>query len=128
MLSSVVFILFVAVAAGHRIEASDGSMDRRHPSPHWFAAERANAESSKKLVFAIKHKNLDVLGQRFDEVSSPDSELYGKYLSFQQLGDIVRNQEGHDAVRDYLLSRGVREQEIEATKNGEVLCCCRGVS
>jgi hypothetical protein len=110
----------VATTGARRVNARTDCMDGDGSPLQWVAVEKAGGASAKRLVFAVKHNNIDVLDSLVEDVSNPDSARYGNYLSLEELGDIIRNQEGHDAVRHYLLSHGVSESEIETTKNGEV--------
>lgn len=42
-----------------------------------------------ELTFAIRHQNKDKLLKTFNEVSNPDHEAYGKYLSFDEVNALT---------------------------------------
>ena len=90
--------------------------------PHeWQKTEKAFPHVLKTLVFAVKQSNLDLVEETLSSVSDPDSEFYGQYLSFEEIGDLVRNPESLDAVKSFLLAHGVVESQIESTPNGEFI-------
>lgn len=60
------------------------------------------------LTFAIKQRNLDVLEKMFWAVSTPSSPEYGRFLSFEQIADLVRpDSEAVSILRDWLQSNGI---------------------
>eukprot|EP00475_Leptophrys_vorax_P037869 TRINITY_DN6585_c1_g1_i1.p1 TRINITY_DN6585_c1_g1~~TRINITY_DN6585_c1_g1_i1.p1 ORF type:complete len:568 (+),score=140.45 TRINITY_DN6585_c1_g1_i1:310-2013(+) len=68
----------------------------------WTKSAKAPAETLVKLTFPVKQSNLDLVEKLFWEVSNPNSGLYGKFLTFDQVGSLVRNDNATRSVIDYL--------------------------
>lgn len=87
----------------------------------WKAVERAQPHVLKTLLFAIKQSNTDLVSGILSDVSNPDSPSYGKYLSFEQVGELVRNDVSLKIVKKFLIANGIPDNEIDETANGEFL-------
>ena len=93
----------------------------------WVAGEALGAAGGEgsdpkhELMFVIPQHNLDVLQKVHSEVSDPTHSKYGKYLTFKEVGDLVRNEESMDAVRAWLETAGVKA--CRATEHLEYLRC-----
>jgi len=66
-----------------------------------------------ELVFAIEQKNLDVVESMLLDRSTPGSANYQKWLTFEEIGSLVTNTDGHNEVLKWLNSRS--EIEIVST-------------
>jgi subtilase family serine protease len=70
--------------------------------------KRSAPFSSHTVTFAVKLKNVDQLEATLYDVSNPDSPNYGKHWSREEIGNLVRNEEGSRKLRDYLTKEGVK--------------------
>ena len=69
--------------------------------------ERSPSDTRHELVFAIKQLNLDQLNNILTEISSPGSLRYQKWLTNEEVGNIVSNSNGTNNVVKWLESEGV---------------------
>lgn len=126
----VLLVLFAAATAtataatAQRIQAQNVCTHKACTPSQWIAVQKPHDAVIKKLVFAIKHANVDKLGEILRDVSNPQSASYGKYLTLEQVGDLTRNHDAFEAVHNYLLANGVSQKQIETTKNEEVCVVC----
>ncbi|PSS25469.1 hypothetical protein M430DRAFT_56216 [Amorphotheca resinae ATCC 22711] len=82
--------------------------EKRTPSPQWLKRTRAPPETSLPVRIGMAQNNLDVGHERLMEISDPNSEKYGQYLSAQEVGDLFRpSSESIDAVREWLHNSGI---------------------
>jgi tripeptidyl-peptidase-1 len=84
----------------------------------WVKARKAEADAKVKMTFPVKQSNLGLVERLFWEVSNPSSTLYGKYLSFEEVGSLTQNQHASEATIAYLKALGVEEADIEADQFG----------
>merc|ERR1712166_1236126 len=86
MLQLVSFLCFVALGqvSGH---------------PNVWSRGPANPDAHLAVVLAVQQLNLDTLEAHFNAVSDPASPRRGKYLSFQEVGELVRNPAATQAVK-----------------------------
>ena len=97
----VVLLVFIAVALG-----KVNPTLKRIPRDTFLKLNRANPEETHELVFAIKQNNLDHLEQTLLQRSTPGSELYQKWLTYEEIGNIINNEESAQAVKDWLIQHG----------------------
>jgi tripeptidyl-peptidase-1 len=69
---------------------------------------RAPASSMHSVTFSLKLKNLDQLEAILYDVSDPNSVNYGRHRNREEIGNLVKNEEGSNALRDYLRKGGVK--------------------
>eukprot|EP01040_Poterioochromonas_malhamensis_P001127 gene1128-1196_t len=74
-----------------------------------LALEKLHQEH--EVIFAIKPKNIDKLEQTLKEVSDPNHENYGKYLTRDQIAELTRNEEGNKIVKEYVKSLNLSVQK-----------------
>ena len=82
------------------------SLEKAVLRSEWKQSERAGAEEIHDVLFVIKQNNLDVIEKTLLEVSNPRSATYGDYLTFEQVGELTRNDAGTKAVLDVLKQHG----------------------
>eukprot|EP00428_Durinskia_dybowskii_P062055 CAMPEP_0170380796 /NCGR_PEP_ID=MMETSP0117_2-20130122/14069_1 /TAXON_ID=400756 /ORGANISM="Durinskia baltica, Strain CSIRO CS-38" /LENGTH=661 /DNA_ID=CAMNT_0010636329 /DNA_START=129 /DNA_END=2114 /DNA_ORIENTATION=+ len=80
---------------------------RRIPRESFVKQQRAIPDENHALIFAVKQKNLDYLEKTLIERSTPRNELYQKWLTYDEIGEITSNSAGADAVRAWLLDNDV---------------------
>jgi len=67
--------------------------------------EQRDAATSFSFKVALKPQNMETLESLFYQVSNPNNPLYGKYLTHEQIADIISlPQEEINKVQDYLQS------------------------
>jgi len=91
-------------------------------SPHWQRGQECPMDQKIDLIFAIKQQNLDLLDKIFWEVSDPDSPEYGKFLTAEQLGKLIRpKDESIDTILKWLHQQGVSAKSYRFTPHKEFL-------
>lgn len=77
-------------------------MERIIPRKGFIQLERAAPDHVHEVVFAIKKKNMNVIKETALERATPGSPNYQKWLSYDEVTEIVQNEEGYQAVMDWL--------------------------
>eukprot|EP01119_Soliformovum_irregulare_P003789 TRINITY_DN14857_c0_g1_i1.p1 TRINITY_DN14857_c0_g1~~TRINITY_DN14857_c0_g1_i1.p1 ORF type:complete len:713 (-),score=198.18 TRINITY_DN14857_c0_g1_i1:20-2158(-) len=102
------FGLIAEVLAGHHHSGVN----------NWQRLNREDPETQIKVKIALKQRNLDKLEATFWSVSDPDSPSYGKYLTAEQIGDMIAPaQECIDQVKQWLNEYGVTEIDEVRTRD-----------
>ncbi|KAM9842819.1 tripeptidyl-peptidase 1 [Aulostomus maculatus] len=74
----------------------------------WTHVGQVRPTEELELTFALKQRNIDLLGEILGVVSDPDSAQYGKYLQLGEVSSLVRPSElTQKAVRHWLQSHGI---------------------
>jgi subtilase family serine protease len=68
-------------------------------------------EQQHELIFAVSQRNLDLVESQLLERSSPGSPLYQNWLSFDEVGELTRNDASSNAVLAWLASNGATVKE-----------------
>jgi len=90
----------------------------------WVKLHRVEPESSVHLTFALKQENVDDLEELLLKVSDPDSPSYGKYLSVDQITNLISpTKETVDIVKVWLKNNGVNLDHCDITLNKDFLLC-----
>eukprot|EP00475_Leptophrys_vorax_P001463 TRINITY_DN107_c0_g2_i1.p1 TRINITY_DN107_c0_g2~~TRINITY_DN107_c0_g2_i1.p1 ORF type:complete len:551 (-),score=161.18 TRINITY_DN107_c0_g2_i1:47-1699(-) len=84
----------------------------------WEKVKAASSEELVRMVFPVKQSNLSVVESMFWEVSSPGSPMYGKFLSFDEIGELTKNEIGTQSTLAYLQSIGVDKDAIKVNPHG----------
>ncbi|XP_048215399.1 tripeptidyl-peptidase 1 [Perognathus longimembris pacificus] len=58
--------------------------------PGWASLGRVDPEEELSLTFALKQQNLERLSELVQAVSDPNSPQYGKYLTLEDVAELVR--------------------------------------
>ncbi|KAN0053157.1 hypothetical protein ACTA71_006681 [Dictyostelium dimigraforme] len=77
--------------------------------------QKGFAQENEQLQFKIflKQENLDILENKFWEVSNPKSKEYGKYMDLEEINSIVApNKEDVKTVVNWLKSNGINKEEM----------------
>jgi subtilase family serine protease len=74
---------------------------------HIQKIKRSDASVVHQVSIAVKQRNLDVIDTMLAERSDPNHQLYQHWLTFDEIGTLVRNDEAVDAITDWLQSNGV---------------------
>jgi len=94
--------------------------------PQWQAIDNeyllVNRNQGRRLFFALKQQNRDVLEALFWKVSNPRHEEYGHYLSIEDLTEIITpTEETKKAVENWLLSEGIPRESLKWTRNEDLI-------
>jgi subtilase family serine protease len=65
------------------------------------------AESRHQILISVKQNNLDRINDLLYDRSSMKSTNYGKYLSFEEVGQLVENRVATNVVLDWLTSQNI---------------------
>lgn len=86
----------------------------------WSKNEEAGPEEMLNFRIYLKQENLDVLERKFWETSDPSHAEYQKFMSIQEITDIVApSSEAVSTVYDWMKAHKVQEIDIE--NQGDVL-------
>jgi tripeptidyl-peptidase-1 len=75
----------------------------------WVRKDKADGSSMIEITLPVKQSNLELVESIFWDVSNPKHASYGKYLSFEEINEITRNDASTQAVMNYLSSLGVTQ-------------------
>jgi len=77
-------------------------MERMIPRPSFVKGMKSDAASTHELVFAVVQKNTEVLEEQLMLRSTPGTENYQQWMSYEQVHDLSSNIEGSRAVLEWL--------------------------
>ena len=81
--------LLMTTASGKKSMRLDGY--RNDWAPAFSSSEGVDTNELHETVFAVKQSNDKVLLETLYSVSDPQSPDYGKHLTFEQMGKLVRS-------------------------------------
>ena len=87
-------------------------------SEGWQQLERVGENTILELSFALKQENLSELEELFWQVSDPDSPMYGKYLSTDQITEMIAPR--YDTIlliEKWLKSHGATDCQLVANRD-----------
>jgi subtilase family serine protease len=84
---------------------------------HFVKLDRVNPNELHEVIFSMKHNNLDKLEELVLSRSTPGNENYLKWLTYDELGDMITNHESHDNVERILLeyNHNIGDKKIQIT-------------
>ena len=122
---SVLLLCLFAAAAVHAdlYRALEEDQDLQYwKHEGWVEKEKVGPQTVLELSFALKQKNVDQLEELLLEVSNPDSKLYGKYLSVDQITELISpTKQTIGVVKSWLANLGVTNCQL--TLNKDFLLC-----
>jgi len=84
----------------------------------WERLERVESHKVIELSFALKQENLQQFEELFWKVSDPDSPFYGKYLSADEITDMIApSYETITLIEKWLASHGVFDCDLVANRD-----------
>ena len=112
-----------ALGYGIKYESLEADQDLYYwKKDGWTQLYRVQPSKVLKLTFALKQRNVQKLEQLLLQVSNPDSQIYGRYLSVDEITKIVSpTDETLDLVQTWLQQNGVKVCTL--TKNRDFLVC-----
>ena len=82
-------------------------VERMVPRKSFLKLRKSNGDLSHEVVIAIRQRNIDVLERMVLERSTPGGDLYQRWMTFDEVDDLIKNDEAHDATVDWLRSNGI---------------------
>lgn len=84
------------------------STTNKRPSdrPNFSKRKQSSPDTVHELVFAVQQRNLQHLEQVLIDRSSPGGPLYQQWLTFDEVGDIIANDDGARKTADWLTDHG----------------------
>lgn len=107
-------ILLVSSAYAISVQLENGQKGAKY----WIEGEFE--DRLHELIFAVPQNNLSEIESLLRQVSEPKSPLYGRYLTFDQVGKMVQNEEATEKVQTWLSEEGIT---CQGTPYGEYLKC-----
>ncbi|KAK7904366.1 hypothetical protein WMY93_016973 [Mugilogobius chulae] len=106
LISPVLCCLWVSSVCGGFLEYNQNVL-----VPHdWKDVGRVSPEEELRLTFALKQQNVARLEDLLMKVSDPDSPLYGKHLSLEEVSRLVRpSAESQKVIGSWLQRHGIRD-------------------
>ena len=84
----------------------------------WVEREKVGPQTVLELTFALKQENVDQLEELLLEVSNPDSQLYGKYISVDQITELVSpTKQTIGVVKSWLANLDVTNWQLTLNKD-----------
>jgi tripeptidyl-peptidase-1 len=107
--SLVLSALGALVSAGSPSSSSPYMVKERHVVPRsWKAVGPADKSAIVNLQIGLKQSNEGVIEEHLLQISNPKHDRYGKYLSAEEVAEIVRpKQNSIDLVHSWLEENGV---------------------
>ncbi|XP_051048514.1 tripeptidyl-peptidase 1 [Phodopus roborovskii] len=86
--------------------------------PGWVSLGRVDPEEELSLTFALKQQNLERLSELVQAVSDPSSPQYGKYLTLEDVAELVQPSPlTLSTVQKWLLAAGARNCHSVTTQD-----------
>ncbi|XP_007172895.2 tripeptidyl-peptidase 1 [Balaenoptera acutorostrata] len=106
--------LFVAGKCSYSPEPDQ----QRMLPPGWVSLGRVDPEEELSLTFALRQQNLERLSELVQAVSDPGSSRYGKYLTLEDVAELVRPSPlTLHTVQKWLLAAGARNCHSVTTQD-----------
>jgi len=84
----------------------------------WVKVRSADHEAMIHVTLPVKQSNLQLVEKLFWEVSDPKSANFGKHMTFEEVGALVRNEAATRSTVEFLKSIGVDEEQIRTDAHG----------
>ena len=105
--------LFSIISASTATEWNFAVKESIYPPPGWVKYSPASPDHVLRLRIALPQPQFHILEQHLMEISDPDHERYGKYLSKDHVDDLVRPyDESLNLVTQWLEKWGIYEEDI----------------
>ena len=82
--------------------------ERMIPRSSFVKGTKSDAASTHELVFAVVQKNTEILEERLMQRSTPGTDNYQQWMSYEQVHELSCNPEGSVAVLDWLRTHDVQ--------------------
>jgi subtilase family serine protease len=90
------------------VEGAHVKMESMQTRPHFNRLRRSPSNEPHELIFAVQQKNIDELEKIVLERSTPGSSKYLQWMSFDEVGEMISNQEALTSILDWLNAHNVR--------------------
>ena len=123
MFALLLVFLLTGIAAAGDLFAPEHDQDLTYwQQEGWMKLRRVNPKTLLRLTFALKQENVDELEDILHKVSDPDSPFYGRYLTVEEITDLVSpSYETVNTVKTWLSRKGVNDCDL--TLNRDFLEC-----
>lgn len=106
----VAFLLCITLATANVARIFPEGAHSTSLSPQWRKDQECPPHQKIDLIFAIKQQNLVALEDLFWRVSDPTSNIYGKFMTAEKVGDLVQpSKESIAVVVGWLEEHGVTD-------------------
>jgi len=98
-------------------------IDRVKEPTGWIEVGRTDSNKEIKLVFAVKHQNVDELYKSLIEKSTPYTKEYGNWMTNDEVHELIApSEESLTMIKTWLISKGIKENDIKSiTRNSDFL-------
>jgi hypothetical protein len=105
-----VLVLLSAALVCAVVNAADVSVLRESmPDRMGFVAHsKPHTNTTHEIIFALKQLNLDVLEHEVLERATPGTSKYQQWMSFEEVGALIRNPAAYEAVSGWLTANGIK--------------------
>lgn len=97
------FLTLIGIVSGSFLKME--SMIKRED---FVLQSKADSDADHEIVFAIKQKNLDKLESMVLERSTPGNPLYQKWMTFNEVGELVSNPAAFELTTNFLSAHNVK--------------------
>ncbi|XP_006885517.1 PREDICTED: tripeptidyl-peptidase 1 [Elephantulus edwardii] len=109
---------FLSLSVVGKCSYSPEPDQQRTLPPGWVSLGRLDPEEELSLTFALKQQNLKRLAKLVQAVSDPTSPQYGKYLTLEDVAELVRPSPlTLQTVQKWLLAAGARDCHSVTTQD-----------
>lgn len=115
--------MLIGYIAAHDLVALEEDQDLfRWKDEGWVKLDKVKPDTELKITFALKQENVEHLENILLKVSDPDSPFYGRYLTIEEITDLVSpSDEAIKIVQTWLKRKGVHDCDL--TMNRDFLEC-----
>jgi subtilase family serine protease len=57
--------------------------------PEWKTTRKLNNDEKVKFSLILENENLELLKDKFNNISNPYNSMYGKYMTFDEINNII---------------------------------------
>uniref|UniRef100_A0A7N5K6B4 Tripeptidyl peptidase 1 n=1 Tax=Ailuropoda melanoleuca TaxID=9646 RepID=A0A7N5K6B4_AILME len=109
---------FLALFVPGKCSYSPEPDQQRMLPPGWVSLGRVDSEEELSLTFALRQQNVERLSELVQAVSDPGSPRYGKYLTLEDVAELVRPSPlTFRTVQKWLLAAGARNCHSVTTQD-----------
>lgn len=102
-----IFVAFMAVTFGEGQRSKMRVMERQIVRDDFIRRHRSNPSTRHEVIVAVKKNNLDYLEQLALERATPGHPSYQKWMTYDEVTEIIQNEEGYERVRLWLEANNI---------------------
>lgn len=100
-------VLFIAVLLICECISAHIHMEKMKSRSGFVKQQSAEKSLSHEVVFYVNPKELGTLEKQVNDRSTPGNKLYQQWLSYDEVSDLITNEEGSSAVIDWLVQHNI---------------------